>query len=101
MHAFSDGSCPHTLREWPSLLAGAFWSNLDEIIEKQKLREVPKEALETDGDRKESADSESLFVSGRWTFFHDESCHVTRKSLRPDFPDSSSYVDLVDPVKEI
>ena len=72
------------------------------VIEKQKLREFLKEALETHGDRKEFADSESLFVSGRLDSFSMMNLVMyLEQAFGLDFSDFEFDVDLVDSVKEI
>ncbi len=72
------------------------------IIEKQKLREFLKEALETHGDRKEFVDSESLFVSGRLDSFSMMNLVMyLEQAFGLDFSDFEFDVDLVDSVKEI
>jgi acyl carrier protein len=72
------------------------------VTAKQKLREYLKEILENHGDRRELADGESLFVSGRLDSFSMMNLVMyLEQAFGLDFSDLEFDVNLVDSVNEI
>lgn len=72
------------------------------VTAKQKLREFLKETLENHGDRREFADGESLFVSGRLDSFSMMNLVMyLEQAFGLDFSDLEFDVNLVDSVNEI
>lgn len=72
------------------------------VTAKQKLREFLKETLENHGDRREFADNESLFVSGRLDSFSMMNLVMyLEQAFGLDFSDLEFDVNLVDSVNEI